>query len=662
MKSISTLLITFLISFLGFGQTAKIDSLKSQYKSSFSKSKKIDILNKLCNELLEHSHFDKSKIYYDEFLRLAKENKNPTYISKAHQILARANEIERNIEIAKKHLRKSIKLNIKNKNYALLAKDYNMYGSIFNRSQKYDSAIIYFKKSIALYKKIRSENGTAYLNLGIALDNSNKEKEAIKYTIKAIDIAEEYKDYELQVRGLTSLGGHSIKNLDYASAEKYLLKAKKIAETHEIDKSFLCESYRFLGLNYSRDSQFEKALSYNDKALNCYKSIGDKLFILDVLINTSAIYAKTEQYEKQLSVSKKALEAAIDAKSQFGINIVKLNMTSAEINLGYYSDAEKKLFEILKDTIHPEFLDKDLEKICYQNFGYLYMKKEDYKSSLDWFIKYKDLEDSLQYSMIENSTKEIETRYQTEKKEKQIAEQQLKLEKENRNKWLLSGGLIGLLAVLGILSFYYRRNQKQKKQIENLQKELHHRVKNNLSIIDTFIEVVKKEFPDTKTQGKLTELQNRIISINEVHRQLYQSKNITRLNLKNYIDTLAENVSHSFEKPRIQLETNIPESAVLSAERSFPVGLIINEFLTNSYKYAFEEKSSGKISIFLKEKGNDYLIQLSDNGKGFPTDFDIEKTESFGLRIFKLLTEQLNGKFSIDGNDGVALEIQFPKN
>src|SRR5690606_33126942 len=212
MKSISTLLITFLISFLGFGQTAKIDSLKSQYKSSFSKSKKIDILNKLCNELLEHSHFDKSKIYYDEFLRLAKENKNPTYISKAHQILARANEIERNIEIAKKHLRKSIKLNIKNKNYALLAKDYNMYGSIFNRSQKYDSAIIYFKKSIALYKKIRSENGTAYLNLGIALDNSNKEKEAIKYTIKAIDIAEEYKDYELQVRGLTSLGGHSIKN------------------------------------------------------------------------------------------------------------------------------------------------------------------------------------------------------------------------------------------------------------------------------------------------------------------------------------------------------------------------------------------------------------------------------------------------------------------
>src|SRR5690606_20880193 len=180
--------------------------------------------------------------------------------------------------------------------------------------------------------------------------------------------------------------------------------------------------------------------------------------------------------------------------------------------------------EILKDTIHPEFLDKDLEKICYQNFGYLYMKKEDYKSSLDWFIKYKDLEDSLQYSMIENSTKEIETRYQTEKKEKQIAEQQLKLEKENRNKWLLSGGLIGLLAVLGILSFYYRRNQKQKKQIENLQKELHHRVKNNLSIIDTFIEVVKKEFPDTKTQGKLTELQNRIISINEVHRQLYQSK------------------------------------------------------------------------------------------------------------------------------------------
>ncbi|MBW7871320.1 MAG: tetratricopeptide repeat protein [Flavobacteriia bacterium] len=661
MKLFFTLFALLFISFSGFGQTVKIDSLKSIYRIEQSKVKRIVIMNDLCNELLEQSSFEKSKSYYFEFLKLAKQNKTPIYLSKAHQILSRAYEIDRNFEEAKKHIELSIKINSKSRNNELLAEDYNRCGSIYNRFEKYDSAIIFFEKSIQLYKKTGKENSSAYMNLSATLNNLERTSEAIEYTIKAIEIAEQNNDIELQVRGMLSLGHHSIKNVDYKTAEKYLLKANKLAETQNIDPSFLCESYRFLGLNYSRASEFEKALSYNEKAIDCYKNIGDKLFVLDVLINTSAIYGRMEQYENQLSVSKMALDAAIEAKSQLGINAVKLNMTGAEINLGYYDAAEKKLFDVLKDTLNSEYLTKDLEKICYQNIAYLFMKKQDYKSSINWFIKYKDLEDSLQLSMIQNSTKEIETRYQTEKKEKQIAEQQLRLTKENRNKWLLSGGLIGSLAILGVVGFSYQRNRKQKEQIENLQKELHHRVKNNLSIIDTFIEVVKKELPDAKAQGKLNELQNRIISINEVHRQLYNSKNITSLYLKKYIDTLAENVSHSFDKPEIELKTEIPETAVLSAERSFPVGLIVNEFLTNSYKYAFENNGAGKIWVSLKEKGNSFLLSLSDNGKGLPAGFDVKETNSFGLRIIKLLTEQLNGNFSMKGDDGVSLEIEFPK-
>lgn len=661
MKLLFTLFVFIYFSYSGLGQTAKIDSLKSIYNVELSKTKRIVIMNDLCNELLEQSSFEKSKSYYFEFLKLAKENKNPTYLSDAYQILSRAYELDRNLNYAKKYIEFSIKINNEIKNNELLAEDYNRYGSIYNRFQKYDSAIIYFKKSIDLYKKIGKENGTAYLNLSIAQNNSDNTIESIKNTIKAIQLAEQNNDKELQIRGMLSMGRHSIKNLDYKTAEKYLLKSKILAETSDIDKNYLCETYRYLGLNYSRNSEYKKALHFNEKALTCYKIMGDKLFVLDVLINTSAIYSKLEQYDNLLSISETALEAAIDAKSQLGINVVKLNMTGAEINLGYYDAAEKKLFDVLKDTLNSEYLTKDLEKLCYQNIAYLFMKKQDYKSSINWFIKYKDLEDSLQLSMIQNSTKEIETRYQTEKKEKQIAEQQLQLTKENRNKWLLSGGLIGSLAILGVVGFSYQRNRKQKSQIEDLQKELHHRVKNNLSIIDTFIEVVKKELPDAKAQGKLNELQNRIISINEVHRQLYNSKNITSLYLKKYIDTLAENVSHSFDKPEIELKTEIPETATLGAERSFPVGLIVNEFLTNSYKYAFENNDTGKIWVSLKEKGNSFLLSLSDNGKGLPAGFDVKETDSFGLRIIKLLAEQLNGNFSMKGDDGVSLEIEFPK-
>jgi two-component sensor histidine kinase len=210
------------------------------------------------------------------------------------------------------------------------------------------------------------------------------------------------------------------------------------------------------------------------------------------------------------------------------------------------------------------------------------------------------------------------------------------------------------------LFFTLKKTKKQKEVIESLQKELHHRVKNNLSIIDTFIEVAKEEFADGKFSKKLTELQNRINSINEVHQQLYKNEDVTNLNLKKYIDTLSSNVANSFSNENISIEKSVQGKLNLHADKSFPVGLIINEFLTNSYKYAFGT-NTGIVKIEINDKGNTYELALSDNGKGLPENFDIETTESFGLRIIKLLAEQLNGNFALTNNNGVALTIKFPK-
>ena len=261
----------------------------------------------------------------------------------------------------------------------------------------------------------------------------------------------------------------------------------------------------------------------------------------------------------------------------------------------------------------------------------------------------------------------METKYQTEKKEKEnlqlkadkIEQEQL-TEKANTQKILFGIGLLASLVTLVVFTFFYRKNKKQKTIIESLQKELHHRVKNNLSIIDTFIEVAKEEFSDSKFETKLTELQNRIDSINEVHHQLYQSHDVTNLNLKKYIDTLAQNINTSFSDSNIHLKTSIDDDLNINADKSFSVGLIVNEFLTNSYKYAFDN-ADGEIQIGMKENKQHYELSLSDNGKGLPKDFDIKKIDSFGMRIMKLLTEQLNGTFNLSNSNGVTLQIKFPK-
>jgi two-component sensor histidine kinase len=254
-----------------------------------------------------------------------------------------------------------------------------------------------------------------------------------------------------------------------------------------------------------------------------------------------------------------------------------------------------------------------------------------------------------------------------EKKEKENlqlkadkAEQAELLAKESKRKWQLGAGLITALLTLAIFTFYYRLNKKQKEVIESLQKELHHRIKNNLSIIDTFIEVAKEEFDDKKFSLKLSELQNRIDSINEVHQQLYNNEDVTNLNLKNYIETLSSNVSNSFSNNKVVIEKEVEDNLNLNADKSFPVGLIINEFLTNSYKYAFGD-DGGKVKIKIKKTDNKYNLTLSDNGRGLPQDFDIKTSESFGLRIIKLLAEQLNGSFELNNIDGVVLNISFPK-
>src|SRR5690606_23120507 len=127
-----------------------------------------------------------------------------------------------------------------------------------------------------------------------------------------------------------------------------------------------------------------------------------------------------------------------------------------------------------------------------------------------------------------------------------------------------------------------------------------------------------------------------------------------------YISDLVKNIQNTYENPNIQVNSEIPESISLNAERSFPIGLIINEFLANSYKYAFDKNQIGIINISVSELKKEFLIELSDNGKGFSFD-DFENNKSFGLRIIKLLTGQLNGKLDFDTNNGVKLKVQIPK-
>lgn len=294
-------------------------------------------------------------------------------------------------------------------------------------------------------------------------------------------------------------------------------------------------------------------------------------------------------------------------------------------------------------------------------------KKSISQNKLTSYVVWDNLKDSVQIDFYKTFKDSLQIRYQKRTNDAELYRLNIqgKLNESElgyKNKNILTLGLlIGFLILATLMALYFlEKIKKQKALVENLQKELHHRVKNNLSIIDSFIEVTKDEFDDQKFDTKLTELQNRINSINEVHQQLYTNNDITNLNLKNYIEKLTKNVSAAFSNQNIIIEKNVKDNLRLQTDKSFPIGLIINEFLTNSYKYAFNN-NQGKIKIYLNDIGNTYQLSLSDNGKGLPSNFDIDKTDSFGLRIIKLLAQQLNGTFDLTSTEGVQLTINFPK-
>ena len=200
------------------------------------------------------------------------------------------------------------------------------------------------------------------------------------------------------------------------------------------------------------------------------------------------------------------------------------------------------------------------------------------------------------------------------------------------------------------------------KEKEILLREIHHRVKNNMQIISSLLGLASGSIKDKKYVDMFRESQNRINSMSLIHEKLYRSRDLEKIDLKEYIRDLGNAIFQScgVKKGTIGLNINI-ENVQLGIDHSIPLGLIINELITNSLKYAFPGDRNGeiKISLHLIDEKTFELI-VSDNGVGIPYNVDFRKTESLGLRLVTLLVEnQLKGKIDLDRSKGTEFNIRF---
>lgn len=208
---------------------------------------------------------------------------------------------------------------------------------------------------------------------------------------------------------------------------------------------------------------------------------------------------------------------------------------------------------------------------------------------------------------------------------------------------------------------------KQKNELEDslrekevLLQEVHHRVKNNLQIISSILNLQSSYINDKKILNILKESQNRIKSMSYIHENLYQTNDFSKVNFGEYIKNLSSNLLLTYLQPgkKVNLKIDV-EDVFFNLDLAIPCGLIINELLTNALKYAFPENRSGDIEIVMKKSGQNILLSIADNGVGMDKKINIEKTETLGLQLVSSLASQIDATVQLELKKGTKFIIEF---
>ena len=257
---------------------------------------------------------------------------------------------------------------------------------------------------------------------------------------------------------------------------------------------------------------------------------------------------------------------------------------------------------------------------------------------------------------------DYETQFRTRQKDDslRIERQEAVIAEDNahvQNIMLVSICLIALLLAGGFFLQYKnrRRAERDKAKIEMLQNEVHHRVKNNLGVINRLIEVAGKNGAD---QVSMQSLQTRVMAIELLHKRLYNDKLTGSISLQEYLLELTAAIQSMFETDK-QISIHVNAPVEVSSKTAEKLGLIVNELVTNSYKYAFDEQLNGSIDIEAAVTDNhEYKLKVADNGKGFGN----TRKNSYGMKLIAGLSHELNGEFAFVNNGGATFDLKFKDN
>jgi len=224
------------------------------------------------------------------------------------------------------------------------------------------------------------------------------------------------------------------------------------------------------------------------------------------------------------------------------------------------------------------------------------------------------------------------------------------------------GKLVGSTHIAQDITKLKENEEKSKKSLELkdlLMKETHHRVKNNLVTLSGLLYLQAEHVEDQNAKDILLDSKNRARAMAIIHEKLYSNKTLETINLYFYLNQLLDEVLKSYSiTDKIQYDLDL-DDIILDSNTALIIGLIVNELVSNSLKYAFPDDAEGLIKVSFHDKNGEYILKISDNGKTLPESIDINNIDSFGLTIVNLLVNQIEGKITVEREEGTIFTIKF---
>ncbi len=453
--------------------------------------------------------------------------------------------------------------------------------------------------------------------------------EAKKYFIQGLQVSEETGNKIDQIYFHTDLGHLHLSESKMDKSKQHFLKALALAKELN-DAQLLAHVYQSAGHFYNAIGNYPESISHYRSAEAAYKSISNKQDLAVLYAHMGHVYITLQRFD----LAKKAFDHARLLYDSLNSKMSMMTYFSGRARLdsatGNWQSAFKHFqeFVAIRDS---SMTRESLQKLVGSQFQY------------------------------ENEMKEAAARAAQEKKDF-LAVSALKQQRNMRN--------IAFVVLAGVLVFsffaWHQRNKlaKEKRRSDQLLqdkelllREIHHRVKNNLEIVSSLLALQSAQIDDAQTKDAMQESQNRVQSIGIVHQKLYQGSNLGAIEMKDYFINLSESILDSFgAEKRVTIECAM-EQLDVDIDTAVPLGLIVNELLTNSLKYAFPDGQQGKVLIKLQQLKNGVLqLEVSDNGIGKS---GITKGTGFGGQLVWLLTQQLGGTMKEEVHEGTSIYFEF---